>query len=123
MVACLSTSPCVHGKVELETVVCGAGADCVSSADPKVGFNRPNRSVRTIFARETAPAMLSWPAPWSSVLKPASGCAVYMSSILTRLGVKLEFASNSRAAAPETIGADTDVPLRYMSFILVVEYL
>ena len=35
----------------------------------------------------------------------------------------LEFASNKRAAAPATIGADIDVPLRYISFMLVVEYL
>ena len=39
------------------------------------------------------------------------------------LGVKLEFASSKSAAAPATIGVDIDVPLRYISFMLVVEYL
>ncbi len=48
---------------------------------------------------------------------------MYIKSILTMFGVKLEFASNKRAAAPATIGADIDVPLRYISFMLVVEYL
>ena len=48
---------------------------------------------------------------------------MYIKSILTMFGVKLEFASNKRAAAPATIGVDIDVPLRYMSFMLVVEYL
>src|ERR1051326_4853634 len=119
----LSKRPCVQVKVPFAIVVCGAGADCVSSADPKVGFNRPSKSVRTILARVTAPATLSSPAPWSSVLKPANGCAVYIRSILIMFGVRLEFASNKSAAAPETIGVDIDVPLRYMSFMLLVEYL
>ncbi len=48
---------------------------------------------------------------------------MYIRSILTMFGVRLELASSKRAAAPETIGADIDVPLRYMSFMLVVEYL
>src|SRR5689334_5331927 len=123
MVEWLSINPWVQTKLKPEIVVCGAGEDCVSKLDPKHGFSRQSKSARTIFARPTAPATLSWPAPCSKVLKPASGWAVYISSTFTMFGVRLEFVSNSSAAAPATIGADIDVPLRYMSFMLEVEYL
>ncbi len=43
-------SPWFQGNVTPEIVVWGAGADCVSRVDPKVGFRRPNRSPLTIFA-------------------------------------------------------------------------
>src|ERR671932_2203781 len=47
------------------------------------------RSVRTSLASLTAPSTLTWPAPCSNMLKPASGWAVYIRIALTMFGVRL----------------------------------
>src|SRR5882724_9491280 len=100
-------------------VVCELGAAWVSRAEPTTGV-KPRRSLRTSFAIATAPATLSCPAPCSQLLKPANGCAVYIRIIFTMFGVRFGFASSSRAAAPATIGEDTEVPLIYINFMFVV---
>src|SRR5919205_2557431 len=71
---------------------------------------------RTFCANCTAPSTLSWPAPCSKVLKPASGCAVYIRIALTRLGVSALLARMTIAAAAATTGADMLVPERYIIF-------
>jgi hypothetical protein len=48
------------------------------------------------------------------MLKPASGCAVYIKSALTRFGVSFGLACNISAAVPATIGVAIDEPLRYI---------
>src|ERR1051326_7599642 len=78
------------------------------------------RSVRTSLASLTAPSTLTWPAPCSNMLKPASGCAVYIRIVLTMFGVRLGLTCSSKAAAPATTGADIDVPLRYISLCSTV---
>src|ERR1043166_3253233 len=104
-------------------VVCGAGAVCVRRLEPNVGPNRPSKSPLTSLPAATAPATFNGPAPWSDLLYPFKGWAVYIKIILMTFGVRLEFASSSRAAVPATTGVDIEVPLRYISFILVAEYL
>jgi len=47
-------------------------------------------------------------------LKPASGCAEYIKSALTRLGVSSGFAWSIRAAAPAATGVAIELPLRYI---------
>src|SRR5438093_1372115 len=86
----------------------------VSNGEPTTVVDE--RSFRTNFARRTAPSMFNSPAPCSSMLKPAKGCAVYIKIILMRLGVRLGFASSSTAAAPAATGAATEVPLRRIRF-------
>ena len=63
------------------------------------------------FASRTAPSMFSMPAPCSSTFDPGSGCAVYCRIAFTSGGVRPGLACNSKAAAPATTGAATDVPL------------
>src|SRR5882672_7200528 len=101
-------------------VVCALGAVWVKRDEPGEGANNPRRSVRIIFATATAPATFTWPAPCSNVLNPASGCAVYIKIIFTMFGVRLGFASSNNAAVPATTGAETEVPLMYIIFMLVV---
>src|SRR5262249_50545991 len=106
------TSP-DHGKLNPAIVVRGWGPSFVVSSGAPSG--RPlERSDLTDWARVIPPAMLSSPVPCSSMLKPARGCAVYMSSALTRFGVSRGFAWSIKAAAPDAIAADTEVPLRYI---------
>src|ERR1043166_126748 len=95
-------------------VDCGLGAAEVNNGLPtKVN---EFKSVRTSFARRIAPSRFNSPAPCSSILKPASGCAVYIKIILIMFGVRLGLASSSTAAAPATIGLETEVPLRRIRF-------
>src|SRR6266550_8198314 len=93
-------------------VVCGVGAAAVSNGEPTVVEEL--RLVRTSLAMRTAPSMFNSPAPCSSILEPASGCAVYIRIILIMFGVSFGFASNRTAIAPATMGAETEVPLRRM---------
>src|ERR1041384_7180828 len=93
-------------------VVCGAGDALLSKGEPFV-LNRL-RSLHTSWASLTAPSMFTSPAPCSNVLKPANGCAEYIKSALHMFGVKLGLACSSNATAPATMGADIDVPLKYI---------
>src|SRR5262252_8485452 len=109
--------PCDQLKVCPAIVVCGVGAVVVVNNGEPVGVT-DERSVRTSLATRTAPSTFNSPAPCSSMLKPANGCAVYIKSALTMLGVSFEFACKSKAAAPATIGVAIDVPLKYIIFLL-----
>src|ERR1041384_4891103 len=102
--------PWAHGKVYPSSVVYGAGGTVVISRFEPSGVEF-ERSVRTNFARRIAPSTLSSPVPCSSMLYPASGWAVYIRIILTRLGVSFGFACNNNEAAPETSGVAIEVPL------------
>src|SRR5438132_12943091 len=102
--------PCAHVNVWPAIVVCGVGAEDVNSEVPTRVVE--DKSVRMSFAKRTAPSILSSPAPCSSELNFASGCAEYSRIILIIFGVKFGFASNNTATAPATIGAETEVPLR-----------
>ena len=72
-------------------------------------------SVRRALAMRTAPSMLSMPAPCSTRLAPGSGWALYCRMALTRGGVSPGLACSISATAPDTTGADTEVPLRNIS--------
>src|ERR1051325_6858680 len=87
------------------------GSDAFSTE----GFQYCGRSVRMSLARRTAPSMLSWPAPCSKALWPASGCAVYIRKDLTRFGVRRGVWRSSSEAAPATSGAAIEVP-----FIVII---
>ena len=50
------------------------------------------KSVRTAFAKRTAPSLLSCPVPCSKLFTPLIGCAVNIKAILTMFGVSFEFA-------------------------------
>src|SRR5262249_37929532 len=111
-VYCRITSP-DHGKLNPAIVVRGWGASFVVSSGAPSG--RPLEiSVLTDWARVIAPSMLSSPVPCSSMLNPAKGWAVYISSALTMFGVSRGFAWSINAAAPDATAADTEVPLRYI---------
>ena len=69
-------------------------------------------SVRSTLASATAPLTLSMPAPCSSRLAPAIGCAVYCRIALTSGGVRPGFCCSISATVPDTAGAAIDVPLR-----------
>ena len=107
------------------TVVCGVGAvtpDLSSDVPSGIvtfsteGFQYCGRSVRKSLARRTAPSMLSWPAPCSKALKPASGCAVYIRMALTMFGVRRGLWRSSSEAAPATSGAAIEVPFIVIMF-------
>src|ERR1041384_1918978 len=110
--------PCDQVKVVPPTVDEGVGAAPVSKGVPTavVGV----RSVRTRRAKRTAPSMLSNPAPCSKALKPLSGWAVYWRMTLIIFGVSFGLACRSSAAAPATMGDDTEDPLKYICFMLEV---
>src|ERR1043165_7475744 len=105
--------PCDQGKVKPSIDEDGlGGVDTISSGAPnKVAFDK---SVRTSFAKRTAPSTFNSPAPCSRWLKPASGCAVNISTALTRFGVRREFAWSNKAAAPAATGVAIEVPDRYI---------
>src|SRR5215213_8985598 len=75
---------------------------------------RSERSERIDPARRTDPSTFSRPAPWSQLLYPARGCAVYSRRALTRLGFRPGLLCMSKAAAPATAGVAIDVPLIYI---------
>src|SRR4030095_8755454 len=95
-------------KVYPAIVVEAVGAAPVSRSSP---VSRPDKSLRTRPASRTAPSRFNRPAPCSKLLTPASGCAVYSRSALTRFGLRFGFRWINRAAAPATVGLDIDVPL------------
>src|SRR5882762_4288090 len=90
-------------------MLCGDGGADVNNGVPTLVV--ADKSVRTNFARRTAPSRFSSPAPCSSMLNFASGWAVYIKIILIRFGVRVGLASNSTATAPATMGDETEVPL------------
>src|SRR5258707_5304949 len=98
-------------------VVCGAGSELVVRKGASCGVLEI-RLGRTNCANCTAPLMLSSPVPCSSMLAPASGCAVYIRIALTMFGVRFGLACSSRAAAPATAGEAIEVPLKYIYFLL-----
>src|SRR5437868_3666826 len=96
-------------------VDCGTGGvRVVKSGAPTVVVD--DKSVRTSFANLTAPSMLISPAPCSSMLKLARGCAVYIRIALTMLGVNVGLACRRRAAAPAATGVAIDEPFMYIIF-------
>ena len=104
-------------------VVVGGGRAPIAIGSPIAiwpASMRLDRSVRNARARATAPAMLSSPVPCCSRLAPGSGVAVYCRIALIRGGVRPGLACSSSAAAPETAGADTEVPLSCMSAVSAV---
>src|SRR5918911_5028362 len=98
-------------------VVCGVGAAHVEHSSGSPSGVLDDRSVRTSLANLTAPSRLISPAPCSKLLKPASGCAVYMRIALIRLGVNFGLACKSKAAAPATTGVAIEVPLKYICLL------
>src|SRR2546423_14447588 len=109
--------PCDQAKVSPATVVCGSGGTAVVSKGEPSGVE-DDRSVRTSFAKRTAPSTFNSPAPCSNMLKPASGCAVYIKIILTMFGVSFGLSWSKRAAAPAAQGAGIEVPLRDIILLL-----
>src|SRR5215831_9655534 len=96
-----------------QIVEVGVGGVEVFSNAPPTGFNE-TKSVRIARANRTAPSIFTSPAPCSSMLKLASGWAVYIRMAFTMLGVRFGFAWSIKAAAPATTGVDIEVPLRYI---------
>src|SRR5947209_11976502 len=76
-----------------------------------------DKSFRTSLAKRIAPSIFSSPAPCSSILKPASGCAVYIKIILIKLGERLGLASSNKAAVPDTTGEAPEVRLILIRFV------
>src|SRR4030095_6951320 len=101
-------------KVDIPTVVCGAGAG-PSKRDEPSGVELL-RLVRTSLLRRTAPSTFNSPAPCSNMLKFGSCWAEYIINVLTRLGEREGLASNIKAAAPAAKGAAIEVPLNVICF-------
>ena len=114
---CFKTMPCDQVNVWPPIVVCGSGAGPVSKGLPAAVL--AVMSARTSLASRIDPSTFSSPVPCSSMLKPASGSAVYIKIILIIFGVSFGFACSIRAAAPETIGVAIEVPLRYIRRLLL----
>src|SRR5690348_2321711 len=111
----LPTTVCDHATVESPIVErLKAPATEPDTIDVPVDAVEKSTSVRIDLVRRAAPSIFNSPAPCDRVLAPASGWAVYSTSVLIMFGVRRGLSCKSIAAAPLTAGAATEVPLKYI---------